>query len=140
MKVEETREGGEAKAGREARGLALSPDSSLIAALGITSERASNSALYMVPSNLPNRVHNEHNLRLPHRHASIDARIESLPRNITYESRCTAASGEHGLRAVALCFQFHFQTFPPTARRLSNKRYRGAYLFLDGARHPCGTF
>jgi len=95
--------------------------------------------LYMAPSNLPNRVHNEHNLRLPHRHASI-ARIESLPRNITYESRCAAASGEHGLRAVALCFQFHFQTFPPTARRLSNKRHRAAYLFLDGARHPCGTF
>lgn len=45
--------------------------------------------------------------------ASI-ARIESLLPNITYESRCATASGEHGLRAVALCFQFHFQTFPPT--------------------------
>lgn len=49
-------------------------------------------------------------------HVSI-ARIESLLSNITYESRCVAASGEHGLRAVALCFQFHFQTFPPTTRR-----------------------
>lgn len=45
------------------------------------------------------------------------ARIESLLSNITYESRCAAASGEHGLRAAALCFQFHFQTFPPTTRR-----------------------
>lgn len=45
------------------------------------------------------------------------ARIELLLSNITYESRCAAASGEHGLRAVELCFQFHFQTFPPTTRR-----------------------
>lgn len=123
--------------------------------------RSNNNALCMTPSNLPNRVQHtkeQHTSSSPplYKRRKRESKtkkkregahrlqwIESLPSNITYESRCTAASGEHGLRAVALCFQFHFQTFPPTALlslTFSNKRYRTTYLFLDGARHSCGTF